>query len=131
MIRFGSLLASLALVVGCNTVKAPVEGRADPYGAPQVTFASETLRQRTAVLPPSVQRDDAGNLLHVTLPVRNTTNRAMTIDYKATFFDRSGGQIEETGWMPLTLEANTPANVRVNSSTERAADFHIALRQAK
>ena len=129
-VRIAPLLLVAALIAGCQ-VKPPVEARADPYSSPQVTLAGNNLRRWTAVLPPSVQRDDAGNLLHVTLPVRNTTNYAYTIDYEVTFLDANGGQLEKTGWMPIPLEANSPATIQANSTSSRAADFHISLRLAK
>lgn len=126
-------LATLALMAaaGCHSVNPPIEGRVEPYGMPQITFASEGLRQSTAVTPPTVQRDDAGNLLHVTVPIRNTTSKAFTVDYKATFLDRNHGYLGETGWLSLPLEANSPAVIQVNSTTDRAADFQIAIRRAK
>lgn len=124
-----SMLA-MAAAAGCRSVNPPIEGRADPYAMPQVTFASGGLRQATAVQPPQATRDEFG-ILHVTLPLRNTTGKAFTIDYKATFFDAQGGRLSETGWMPLPLEANSPAAIQVNSPSDRAADFAIALRRAK
>lgn len=129
--KIQSVLCLGLLSMGCASVPPPMEGRADPYAMPQVTFASQDLRQSTAVSPPSVQRDDAGNLLFVSLPIRNTTSRAYTIDYKATFLDRNGGVLSETGWLSQLIEANTPAVIRVNSTSGQAADFQIALRRAK
>lgn len=128
--RIVSALLVASAMVGCRSVNPPIEGRSDPYGSPQVTFASGGLRQATAVTPPSVQRDES-QLLFVTLPIRNTTSKAFTVDYRATFFDAGGGLLEETGWLSQPLEANSPATIRVNSTTPRAADFAIALRKAK
>ena len=129
--RVATTLVVLLAAVGCRSVNPPIEGRAEPYGMPQITFASPGLRQSTAVTPPTVQRDDAGNLLFVTVPIRNTTSRAFTVDYKTTFLDRNGGYLSETGWLSLPLEANTPGTIQVNSASARAADFQIAIRRAK
>ena len=124
-------MSTLALThVGCQ-VTPPVEPRADPYASPQVSLAGNNLRRWTAVLPPSVQRDDAGNNLFVSLPIRNTQNKAFTVDYQAAFYDANGGLLEQTGWMPLYLEANSPATIQAHSTTSRAADFHLSLRLAK
>ena len=103
----------------------------DPYVPPQVTFAQKELARETTVGAPSLQRDDAGNLLHVTLPIRSTTNKTLYVDYKVSFYDAGGGVVNETGWMPKTLEANTPDTIYVNSTNDRARDFRLALRWAR
>lgn len=131
--RTTSLLFTLAAFtsVGCNRVNPPIEGRADSPVAPQITFATPDLRNRTAVAAPIVQRDDAGNLLHVTVPIRNDQPRAFTVDYRVTFFDRAGATVWQSGWMPKVLEANTPDAIKVNSTTDQAVDFNVAFRKAK
>jgi hypothetical protein len=129
--RISLLAISTLALVGCNTVRGPIEGRADPFVSPQVTFASKDLAKSTAVGVPNLQRDDAGNLLHVTLPIRSAINKTLYVDYKVSFLDAGGGLISETGWMTKTLEANTPSSITVNSTSERAADFHVALRWAR
>ena len=126
-----ALLMSALAVIGCEHVNPPIQGRDDPYTSPQVTLTDATLRSQTAIGAPRVQRDDAGNLLHVTLPIRSTVTRAITVDYKVSFYDRAGSVLSETGWMAKTLEANTPETIQVNSASDRAADFRIALRRAK
>ena len=120
-----------ALLLGCESVAPPIEGRADPFASPQVTFAQKDLRRETAVGAPLLQRDDAGNLLHVTLPIRSATSQTLYVDYKVMFYDRNGGVLYETGWTSKTLEANTPDTIQVNSTTDRAADFRLALRWSR
>lgn len=130
MKRTLALLVPL-LILGCNTVRGPIEGRADPFVPPQVTFASGDLSKSTAVGVPNLQRDDAGNLLHVTVPIRSAINKTLYVDYKVSFYDAGGGVLSETGWMTKTLEANTPDSISVNSTSDRAADFRLALRWAR
>lgn len=130
MKRTLALLIPIALL-GCNTVRAPIEGRMDPYVPPQVTFANPDLAKSTAVGTPNLQRDDAGNLLHVTLPIRSAINKTLYVDYKVSFYDNGGGVVSETGWMTKTLEANTPDSISVNSTNDRASDFRLALRWAR
>jgi uncharacterized protein YcfL len=129
-LKLSLLLTALALV-GCKHVNPPIEGRDDPFRSPQVTFADASLRDDTAISPPRLQRDDAGNLLHVTLPIRSAVNKTITVDYKVSWYDRAGAVLSETGWMAKTLEANTPETITMNSTSDRAADFRIALRKAK
>ena len=130
--RISTSLCLLALtLVGCRGVHPPIEGRGDPFLPPQVTFATTDLRNRIAVGTPVVQRDDAGNLLHVTLPIRTDQPRPLYIDYRVTFVDRAGATLWQTGWMPKQLEANSPDSITVNSTNAAAADFNIAIRAAR
>jgi hypothetical protein len=120
----------LALVtVGC--LKAPIEGRQDPYAPSQIMFASKDLRNNTAVSTPSVARDDVGGILHITVPIRAATNKQLYIDYRTTFFDRNNQQISQTGWTRKTLAPNVPDRIVVNSMGPTAADFQIDVRYAK
>lgn len=118
--------------LGCQTgVRPPVLGRADPFDAQQIHFASEDLRRATAVGAPLASRDDAGNILYVTIPVRSATNQTLYVDYRVTFFDQTGQQLSQTGWMSKTLESNTPDRIVVNSLGPRAADFQVDFRFAR
>ncbi len=122
-------LLLLAILSGC--VKAPIEGRQDPYAPSQIMFASKDLRNNTAVSAPSVSRDEAGGILHITVPIRAATNKQLYVDYRTTFFDRNNQQISQTGWTRKTLAPNVPDRIVVNSMGPTAADFQIDLRYAK
>ena len=124
------LFVGLVLVVGCG-VKAPIEGRQDPYTPSQVMFASKDLKNHTAVDAPRVARDETGGILNVTLPIRAATNLQLYVDYRASFFDRNGQLINQTTWFNKTLAPNVPDQITVNSMSPRAADFQIDLRYAK
>lgn len=123
-------LLVLGILAGCG-VKPPIEGRQDPYAPAQINFASKSLRNDTAVSAPSVARDEAGGILHVTVPIRAATNQQLYIDYRTTFFDRNNQQISQTGWTRKTLAPNVPDRIVVNSMGPTAADFQIDLRYAK
>ena len=121
---------TLALAAGCG-VKAPLEGRNDPYDPSQIHFAQKSLERRTAVRAPSVSRDENGQILFVTVPVRSTTERQLTIEYRATFFDRNREVIQETTWFPKTLPPFTQETLTLNSTSPRADDFQFDIRPAK
>ncbi len=129
MTRLLALVVLFALVPGC--VKRPIEGRQDPYASSQIMFASKELRNNTAVDAPRVARDEAGGILHVTVPIRAATNKQLYVDYRTTFFDRTGQQISQTGWTTKTLAPNVSDRIVVNSMRPTAADFQIDLRFAK
>ena len=126
-----TLLVLLGLtLLGCDTVRPPIQGRQDPYVPAQVHFDSDTLRRDTAVGTPVVSRDQAG-ILFVTVPIRSAINKTLYVDYRVTFFDRSGQPVSRLGPFTKTLEPNTPDQIQVNSTSNQAADFQIDFRYAR
>jgi uncharacterized protein YcfL len=119
-------------VVGCGGgVRAPLEGRADPFVPAQVHFDSKALQRDTAVGTPIARRDQAG-LLVVTVPFRSAINKTLYVDYYVTFFDERGTPVApKMGPFNKTLQANTPDSITVTSLTPRAADFQIDFRYAR
>lgn len=125
-----SLLVLVPLMLaGC--VKAPIQGRADPYPSNQINFAEEDLRRKTAVGVPNVQRDSEGQILFVTIPIRAATNLQLYVDYRVTFIDVAGQVVWQSGWFNKTLTPNVFDQIQVNSPSPRAADFRIDFRYAK
>jgi hypothetical protein len=124
-----------AALPGCASDQpAPtVPGRADPYVPPrQIELADVSLRHETAFGNPVVSRDEAGNLF-VTLPLRNTTNHVLAVEYRVSFLDASGQPLpgSPTTWFPINLPARAPDRITVNSVTPQAADFQIDVRYAR
>jgi hypothetical protein len=117
-------------LLGCEHVRAPIQGRQDPYVPAQVHFDSDTLRRDTAIGAPVVSRDEAG-ILFVSVPIRSAINKTLYIDYRVTFFDRNGQPVGRLGPFTKTLEPNTPDQIQVNSTSNQAADFQIDFRYAR
>jgi hypothetical protein len=78
-----------------------------------------------------VARDDSGDILHVTVPIRSAIDKRLYVDYRVSFFDRNGQLLNQTGWLTKTLEMNTPDQITVNSMSPRAADFQVDFRWAR
>ena len=128
--KYALVLIPLFLI-GCdNIVLPPVEGRADPYDAKQVHFQSEELRRDTAIGTPTATRDQAG-LLFVTVPIRDATDVRLYLDYRVTWYDENRQVINQTSWFTKTLEARTPDQISVNSTSPKATDFQVDFRYAK
>ncbi len=126
------LISSLFLAAICGgCVKPTIQGRNDPYVSNQVMFAGDNLRRDTAINAPNVTRDDRGELLFVTLPIRAATDKTLYVDYRATFFDSNRQVVSKTGWMTKTLQSNVSDQISVNSMGPRAVDFQIDLRYAQ
>ena len=128
--KYAMTLMLLAVGVGCG-VSPPIQGRQDPYARPQITFADDFVQRNTAVGAPTLQRDEAGDLLFVTIPIRSTTERILTVEYRASFFDRQGQLLHQSTWFAKTLEPHVPDQIQVNSLGPRAADFQVDFRNAR
>jgi len=122
-------LALLALA-GCTRVQAPIEPREDPPPWPQIMLADRDLARRVVVRQPVVERDRAG-LLFITVPVRSNTERQMTLEYRSTFYDHNHTPIFQSTWFPKTMTPFTQDTIQVSSTTNRAEDFQIDIREAK
>jgi hypothetical protein len=122
---------SISSFVGCaDTVKPPIQARQDPYQREQIHIAEIDLRRHTAVDAPIVTRDDGG-LIHVQVPIRAATDLTLYVDYRVTFFDRNGAEVNQTGWLHKTLTPNTPDQITFNSTSPLASDFQVDLRYSK
>jgi hypothetical protein len=124
------IAACLLLTALAGCVKPPIYGRKDPFVPAQVQIAEDDLRDKTAFGQPLVSRDPAG-LLFVTIPLRAATNLTLYVDYRATFFDRNGHSIQQTGWLNKTLYPNVYDQVQANSMSPDAVDFEIDFRYAR
>ena len=130
MKQFLVICSALLLGACSNYVHPPIEGRADPYQRAQIHFDSDALRRDTAVGTPILVHNESGMLV-VTVPLRSAIDKTLYVDYRVTFLDRNGVPIENYGPFTKTLDANTPDQIQVNSTTTRAADFQVDLRYAK
>jgi uncharacterized protein YcfL len=129
--RYFAMLILLVLIAGCGGVRAPIEPRQDPYAPGQIHMTGSDLRRYTAVGTPVLARDEATNLLYVDVPIRNTRNMQVHVDYRVTFFDRNRQTIWQSGWMSKVLPPHVPERIRVNSPSQQAADFQMDLRYAQ
>lgn len=122
-------------LAGCAKDVPPYrEGRAERYTPPQIQFAgldAEDLRQSTAVDRPITSRDPS-NILFVTIPLRNTSDQVLLIQYRYNFVDEAGRPLPENiAWHRKTLEPGATERLTFNSTSPRAADFQLDLRYAR
>lgn len=122
-------------IAGCAKDVPPYrEGRAERYTPPQIQITgldAESLRQNTAIDRPITSRDPA-NMLFVTVPIRNTSDVVLLIQYRYNFVDEAGRPLPENiAWHRLTLEPGSAQRVSFNSVSPRAADFQLDLRYAR
>ena len=124
---------ALAAVAGCNKVPPPTETRLDPYPSPQVVPQSQKLRKSTAVDMPRLARDEVSGNLLLTVPIRNTTDRLLTVDYYVTWLDAAGRPTSagRVGPFTETLPPNAAIFLTADAPTSDAADFLMDVRYAE
>src|SRR4051794_37865163 len=93
-----TVLLLSSLLAGCADSVPPYrEGRAEWYAPPQVQIAGPDaydLQRWTAIDVPITYRDPA-NLLFVTIPLRNTSDRVLIVQYRYNFVDAKSLPIGE------------------------------------
>ena len=124
-----ALVGALTLLpAGCYSSDAPIEARGERYPTPWLTMGSEPLRQDTRV-GQARQFYDESNLLHVTVPVRNTTDRQLYVSYQFTFYDRAGaaGLLPRHRHHPRRGQAEISGNT-TSPRAEGPMPFRLELR---
>ena len=129
---FAAVLAALTFLPlsGCGRQRAPIEPREDIHPWPQIMLSDRDLAGRLVVRQPIVERDEAG-LLYVMVPLRTTTEKQLTIEYRSTFYDRNRTPIFQSTWFPKTMTPFTQDTIQVHSASNRAVDFQVDIRPAK
>jgi uncharacterized protein YcfL len=129
------LAGLLVAAAGCSSdVPGYREGRAERYAPPQVQITgvdAYDLQRSTVIDRPSTYRD-AANLLFVTVPVRNTSDQILHVQYRYNFVDDQGRPMPENiAWNRKTLEPGSTERITFNSTSPRAADFQMDLRYSR
>lgn len=126
------MMLGLFLLAGCQEhINAPIQARQDLYPTDQIAIAQDDLRAATAFDRPILTRDAQTGILYVSVPIRNTTNKQLFVDYRLTFLDANGRETFKTGWMNKVLAPNVPDRINGNSTSPAATDFRIDLRWAR
>jgi uncharacterized protein YcfL len=114
---------------GCHQSDAPIYARGEQYDRPWLMMGSPDLRNSTVVGQPQRYYDES-NLLHVTVPVRNTTDKQLYVDYRFTFYDRNGATLNEINGTH-TIPPHGAVDFTGNSTSPRAEGdraFRLELR---
>lgn len=119
----------MAIAGGCYHTDAPINARGEQYDRPWLMMGSHDLRNSTVVGQPQRYYDEA-NLLHVTVPVRNTTDKQLYVEYDFTFYDRNGATLNEIN-NTKTIPPHGAVDLTGNSTSPRAEGdraFRLELR---
>ncbi len=126
-----SSIIGVSMLAGCQGVQPPARGRADITSHDKVFFSKEQgerLRKSTAILGDRVDRDQFG-MLTVVVPIRSAVNDTLYLEYQYEFLDEVGRKVEgPIGWLPIVLEAGSPATLQFTSTSLKAENYRVTIR---
>lgn len=123
--RILGVVTLAAVLAGCQS-EAPLAARQEQYDYPWLMVGSKDLRASTMVSDARRSRDDAG-LLHVSVPIRNVTDKQLYVDYRVTFYDRNQMPLPQEYRNTLTIPARTARDAKFNSTSPKAETFQMEI----
>jgi Protein of unknown function (DUF1425) len=126
MLAAALLGVALLSAPGCTDPNAPIEARGERYGQPWLTLGSRNLRSSIMVGDASVVRDRETGILKVAVPVRSTSDKQQYIQYRMTFVDGAGMQINDVNGT-VTIPARGSQTIAANGTSDRAESFRLLL----
>jgi uncharacterized protein YcfL len=126
------LIAPLLVLIGCasagDNAQTPTISKSDKYAPQQVVFATADLADSISI-GRIVRNVDPNTGLRVTVPLTATTDLAIKVDYRFTFFDDGRTVLDSpTPWQTATLTPHTESSLTSFSNNPKARDFQIELR---
>ena len=128
-------MRSIALVIpavlllgqaGCHESEHPIAGRGEIYDQPWLTLGSGSLHYDTRIGDARPTRD-ANGILNVAVPVRNVTDKQLYIEYRITFLDAAGNEVNHIGPSTMTIPARQSREAIGNATGAQAKDFHVEM----
>lgn len=119
---------ALALAAGCYKPPddQPIPGRTERYNYSWLQLGSKDLYYSTMVSDATQSRIPPGDNLRVLVPVRNTTDKQLYVEYKVTFFDANKTIVNEVNGV-VTIPSHGVHHVVANSTSGSAESFNMYL----
>jgi uncharacterized protein YcfL len=87
---------------------------------------NELLQEKVAIIS---HRDRINNdLLQMQVTIQNLTDDTYELEYKVTWLDGSGFNLDSTPWLPLTLNGRERRNIEQLAHTQKARDYKFQIR---
>jgi hypothetical protein len=131
-VKSAVLIAILSLA-GCGSGElTPYSARGDKFIADHVVFSGQDDLVNHIAFGNITRTYDSAGILHVTIPLRNTTADDFPVDYRFTYFDENHNPVDvPTSWQVKNLGSNIFQYIQDNSSSPRARDFQVDFRPAQ
>lgn len=138
-IRAGLVLigCAAALLAGCKADRSPAPGMGDPVIAPmndpQITVIPIELREWLVFQPAIVtDRNDPDRPMQVEVPLRNTAEAQYLIDYRFTFYDINGREVEPVmGWRMQPLLPKQVVRLKAGALSTEAVDYRLEIKWSR
>jgi uncharacterized protein YcfL len=117
-------------LTGCMSSDAPATVKVDKYAPQQVAFANQDLANSIAI--GKIDRTfDSSQIMHLSIPLRATTDLGLGVDYRITYFDENHTPVDSpTAWQTKSLTPGIGDYIQATSASPRAKDFQIDFRWA-
>lgn len=136
---FGTSLLTLVLaclLAGCTPPDLrPSPGMGDPYDPPlndpQISVLAPELRPWLG-FQPAIILNDGVSPMQVEVPVRNLVTRKYLIDYRFTFYDENGSQLEPVmGWEMAAFEPKQTVRLTAKALGTEAVTYRLEIKWAR
>lgn len=124
------ILASL-LIAGCATTSG-LEFIGKPNSEndrKHLVIHNESLANKITIS--SAQTRTTGDLLEVNLTVQNLTNRDRRVQYRFSWFDRDGFEVEagSESWTPVVMHGASEFNIQALAPNTSIQSFKLNVRE--
>jgi uncharacterized protein YcfL len=117
------LLVVLFLTTGCMH-KNVSNVTYDSKGA--ALIKNEYLQERIAIV--NHRSREKNNLLEMMVTLQNLTDDNYELEYKVTWLDDNGFKVNETPWLPITINGREERNIEQIAHNAQVADYKFQLR---
>lgn len=123
-----SVVAALVLA-GCSA-GATGTIKPDEKGTPQsvIEYHSAQIESRLSI--GEIRSRKVGDLLQVSVDLRNDWKWQLDFQYKFSFYDKDGFEVDPEGrqWTPIVITGNEVATVQATAPNPSAETFKIIVR---
>lgn len=123
-----ALLAAAVIVTACSAGASGRIEKAEPDDKTVVEYQSLQIRSRLAI--DALRQRFVGDLLQVSVDLRNEWHAQLDFQYQFRFFDKDGFEVGSEGrpWVPIIITGKNSATVQATAPNPSAVSFKIVVR---
>lgn len=128
LLPLSACVLSAAVLVGCS---AGATGTTKPSDEGYETLIRyDSLQMQSRVEIQTVRQRKVGDLLQVSVDLRNRWKFELDFQYKFQFFDKDGFEVMPEGrpWVPLIMNGNGVATVQATAPNPSVESFKIVVK---
>lgn len=123
-----ALLSSVIMLAGCSAGASGRIEQAEPDNTTHIEYHSLQIRSRLAI--DAMRQRTVGDMLQVSVDLRNEWHAQLDFQYQFRFFDKDGFEVGSEGrpWVPLIITGKNTATVQATAPNPSAVTFKIVVR---